>query len=289
MDQCGNRRGSFHRIGQPHIKRKLRRLAAGSNKKQQSGSGDDSGAFRQVEVLAGEVSNFGELKRSEDRRDEKHPENEPGIANAINDERLIRRVARRLPMKVKPNQQIRAQSHAFPPDKHEHIIICQDQREHREHEEIEVPKKSVVPPFMRHVPGRINMDQHSDPGYKQQPDARQWIQQKSGIRMERSLRPVRLQIIHLPGIGTEPGIKHSLEGLIIVRRSISRRVLPNRAASHQERQHHRSHANRAHRLLLQSPAKEKHNGGPNRRQQRDQIDVVEKHALSVLELLALSF
>ena len=41
VDECGNRRGAFHGVGQPDIERKLRRFAAGSNEQQQRGRGDD--------------------------------------------------------------------------------------------------------------------------------------------------------------------------------------------------------------------------------------------------------
>src|ERR1019366_2180348 len=41
MDECGNRRGAFHSVGQPDIERELCRLAAGSNEEQQRGRGDD--------------------------------------------------------------------------------------------------------------------------------------------------------------------------------------------------------------------------------------------------------
>jgi hypothetical protein len=54
VDERGNRRGTFHRVGQPDVERKLRRFAAGSDEQQQRGRGDhgiangEASAARQV-------------------------------------------------------------------------------------------------------------------------------------------------------------------------------------------------------------------------------------------------
>src|SRR5258708_6530832 len=77
-----------------------------------------------------------------------HPQKESSVANAVHDERLVGRVAGRFPVEVKADQQIRAQTDALPSDKQLGVVVPQNQRQHGEHEEVEVPEESVIPPLM---------------------------------------------------------------------------------------------------------------------------------------------
>ena len=176
-------------------------------------------------------------------------------------------------MKIKSDQQIRAQPHAFPPDKHQHVIIGQDQREHGEHEEVEVSEEAVVAAFMRHVSGRINMDQHADAGDEQQPDAGERIEQKSGVGLKRCRGPVGFLKVEMPGVSAEPGVEDFLVRLMVVRGGPVG-VLPHRAAGHQEREHDRADTDRAHRRLLQLAPKKEHDRRAEGGEERDQVDVV---------------
>ena len=121
---------------------------------------------------AGEMIHIDVAHRSQIPSDEKHPQQEPGVTDSVHDERLIRRIARRLALEIESDQQVRTQSYALPPHKHQHIVVRQDQRQHREHEKVQVSKKPVIPALVRHVPGRIDMDEHPDAGDEEQPDAR---------------------------------------------------------------------------------------------------------------------
>ncbi len=42
MDECGDRRGAFHGIGQPDIQRNLGRLAGRAEEEEQAGGGDEA-------------------------------------------------------------------------------------------------------------------------------------------------------------------------------------------------------------------------------------------------------
>ena len=42
------------------------------------------------------------------------------------------------------------------------MLFAENQREHREHEKIQVAEEAVVAAFVRHVSGGINVDQQSD-------------------------------------------------------------------------------------------------------------------------------
>jgi hypothetical protein len=118
------------------------------------------------------------------------------------------------------------------------------------------------------------MDQHPDAGDKEQPNAGERIEQETGIGLERRLRAVVSRVGQVPGIGTEPGVKNRLIGLVVVfacRRP--GRVLPDRSASHRESQYDHANTNSADCPLLKLTAKEEHDGRAEGRQQRNQPDV----------------
>ena len=54
-------------------------------------------------------------------------------------------------VEVVADQQIRTQTHAFPSDEHHHVVVAQDQREHREHEEVQVGEEPVEAVLFVHV------------------------------------------------------------------------------------------------------------------------------------------
>src|ERR1039458_3918838 len=108
-----------------------------------------------------------ESKRSAEPRDKEHPQYESRIADPVDDESLVFRVTRRLAMKLETNQKIRTQPHALHLKAQQHLVVGENQREHGEHEEVQVSEEPVVSALMRHVPGRINMDQHPNARNKQ--------------------------------------------------------------------------------------------------------------------------
>ena len=218
-----------------------------------------------------------EPQRSEVPRDGKHPEQEASISDAVNDECLVCRVAGRLAMKVETDQQVGAQTHAFPSHKHQHVVVAQDEREHREHEQVQVSEEAVIPTLVRHVTGRINVDQHSHAGHKQQPYAGEWIEQETGVRLKRRQLAIVGYIIELAGIRSQPCVYDLLKRLP---GSVSEfRVLPHRSARPDKRQHNRPDADRIDRRLLHLAAKKEHDRRANRGQQGYQPDVIEKYHL----------
>jgi hypothetical protein len=126
----------------------------------------------------------GEAKRAQIPGQRERAKNESGIADAVHDERLVGRGRSRLTMKVKTDQQIRAQAHAFPSHEQKHVVIRQDERKHRKHEQVHVSEEAVVAAFVRHVSGGVNVDQHAHAGHKEQPDRRERIEQESGVGVE---------------------------------------------------------------------------------------------------------
>ncbi len=256
VDQGADWRRAFHRVRQPHIKRQLRRLAAGSDEQKQRSRGDDGIADRKVSG-AGCSVDVDVAQRTHIPCDEEHAKDESRVADAVDDERLVRGIARRLALEIETDQQIRAQAHAFPADKHECVVVGEDECEHGEHEEVEISEEAVVAAFMSHVANGIDMDQHADAGDEQEPDAGEWVEQESGVGLEVGLRAVVCDVICVAGVGAEPGVENLLVGLVIVCVSPCV-VLQHRAAGHDEGKDNHAHAHGADRLLGQPAAKEEH-------------------------------
>ncbi len=81
---------------------------------------------------------------------------------------------------------------------------------------------------MRHVPGRIDVDQHSDAGNKQQPDGGQRIEQESGIGVEWGRSSVVREVGQMAGVGAQPGVENFFVRLAGLVGGIAT-VLPNRS------------------------------------------------------------
>src|ERR1035437_2278807 len=284
VDQRGNWSRAFHRIRQPDIERNLRRLAAGSDKQKQGSDRKHGIADRELTTARQRVY-VGEAKRPQIPDKGERAKNESGIADAVHDERLVGSGRSGVTMKVKTDQQIRAQAHAFPSYKQKHVVIRQDERKHRKHEQVHVPKEAVVTAFVRHVSGGVNVDQHTHAGDKEQPDRRERIKQESGVDVEGSECPVALNEIQMPVATAQPGIHNFLEGTPRAMRKVC--VLKDRKAGKKKRKHNHANANRVNRGLLQSPPEKKHHHGPEGREERDQPDVVKKdHVVSRRSLVA---
>ena len=59
---------------------------------------------------------FTSVKRSDPKYQaiDEHPEQESGVADAVDDERLVGRVTGRLAVEIEADQQVRTQAHALP-------------------------------------------------------------------------------------------------------------------------------------------------------------------------------
>src|SRR5262249_59779130 len=150
VNQRVNRRRAFHRIGQPDIKRNLRRLTAGAEHQAKRGDGEPSPSA--VNPHRRESAEYAflaaEIQRSEVLDEEEHADQEGEVANAVDDEGLLAGVGGRVFVKVEADQQIRSQPYAFPAHKQQKIVVGQHQHQHEEHEQVEVGEEAVIPTFM---------------------------------------------------------------------------------------------------------------------------------------------
>src|SRR5258708_29851520 len=93
-------------------------------------------------------------------------------------------------MKVKTDQQIRAQANTFPSHKQKHVVMSEDESKHRKHEQVHVSEEAVIAAFVRHVSGGVNVDQHAHAGHEEQPDGRERVKQEPGVGIEVGERTV---------------------------------------------------------------------------------------------------
>ena len=128
--------------------------------------------------------NGAEVQRTKCPEQQKHPQHEAEIADAVDDERLLARVRRRLLQEIKPDQQVAAQPHAFPAHKQQHIVRRQHQDEHEKHEQVQIGEEAVIALFMRHVTRGINVNQETDAGDHQQHHDGQLVELQIKARAE---------------------------------------------------------------------------------------------------------
>ena len=140
VDQSGDRRGAFHGVGQPDVKRNLGRFAASPDQQQQADGGQQpgSGSFdgQTCRILCDGTKHLPKIQRSEMSNHEKQRDQKPEIADAVDDERLFARRCGRILGEPESDQQIGRKAHAFPADKHQQVVAGQHQRQHEEHEQI---------------------------------------------------------------------------------------------------------------------------------------------------------
>ena len=88
----------------------------------------------------------GKVKRAERSPQDHQADDEAEVADAIDDERLVRRRAGGMPFDVETDQQIRADTDQFPEDKHLENVAGDHQPQHREAEQRHVREELVEPP-----------------------------------------------------------------------------------------------------------------------------------------------
>src|SRR5262249_1735215 len=132
-------------------------------------------------------------------------------------------------------------------------------------------EEAVIAAFMRHVPGGVDVNQQADSSDKQQPDTGEWVEQESDLGFEVGGVAVLGGVSEMTGVAAKPGIHRLIKGMGA---GVSMRVLPDRAARHDETESDHSYTHGAHGLLLQLLAEEEHERRAEGGQQRDEIDLV---------------
>ena len=201
VDQCANRRRAFHGIGEPYIERNLRRLPCRSHKQCERDANEQRVAHMEGaghDAFTKLFADLDEINCAEGHKDHHDPDGESPVTHPVHHKRLLRRVARALLVKVVADEQIRTQAHALPSDKHHHVVVAQNQREHGEHEQVQIREEAIVTILLVHVAGGVNVNQESDSRNNEDHDGGKRVEQKSPIHPE--IRQRSFRRVGRPGI-----------------------------------------------------------------------------------------
>ncbi len=169
--------------GSQTYKRNLRRLARRAHQheqadgRQQTGAGFDAQARDSLEYTV-------ILQRAEVLDQQKQRDQESEVADAVGNERLLACVRRRRFQEPEADQQIRSQAHPLPADKHQQVVVCQHQRQHEKHEEVQEGEVAVVAAFMRHVADGEDVNHKAHAGDDQQHHQRQLVEPEAVFNRE---------------------------------------------------------------------------------------------------------
>ena len=146
MDQGGDGSGAFHSVRQPDVQRNLRGLAGSAQHQQQRNGGEE--AALHLRIRGDGAEHLVEAEGAEVGDHQEHREQKAEVADAVKDERFLAGVRSRLTQVVKADQQVGGESHALPADEQEQEVLRQHQRQHEEHEQVEVGEVAPVSVFV---------------------------------------------------------------------------------------------------------------------------------------------
>src|SRR5581483_973285 len=159
MHQRRHRCRAGHCVRQPHVERNLRALAGAAEEQEQANRRDDGSTKLQRRCTRADAH---EVERTEIGEHQEHGDEKAEIADAIDDEGLLACVSVRFVAEPEADEQIRAQSNAFPPDEQQWIVAAQHEQQHEEDEEIQIGKVARIAGIVLHVPDAEQMDEETD-------------------------------------------------------------------------------------------------------------------------------
>ena len=189
VDQRRHRGRAFHRVGQPGVEAKLRRLAHRADEQQQAEH------RHRVEAMAKEpdgrsghggrgFQNFRNGDGVEHQIGAENPHHEAEIAHAVDDECLDRGgIGRRL-AEPEADQQIGCQAHAFPAEEHLQQVVGRHQHQHREGEEREIGEEARLVRLLVHIAPAIEVDEAGHAGNHHQHDRRHRVDAQRPLGVE---------------------------------------------------------------------------------------------------------
>src|SRR5260221_7647034 len=143
-------------------------------------------------------------------------------------------------MEVESYEKVAAKTYTLPSDEQQHIVVRQNQHQHEEHEQVQIPEEAVVTVIVRHVAGGVDMDQKTDARHHQDHHRAERVEQESPVGGERADAAVG----HVEGKSGQPG-----ELNYLVKPLFFGCQLEDRAHGKHERQQHHSRTDEADQLL----------------------------------------
>src|SRR5436190_51349 len=108
------------------------------------------------------LTNLRELQTSEHREDQHDADRQTPVTDAVHHKCFLSGVTGALFQSVIADQKIRAETDPLPADEHHQVVTAEDQRQHREHEEVEVREEAVKAVVFVHVADGVDVDKKSD-------------------------------------------------------------------------------------------------------------------------------
>ena len=141
-----------------------------------------------VAISGDKLADLGEdfriVERLEIDKDQEDRQKEPGVADAIDDKGLRRCLGRRHLVIVVADQEIGAETDAFPADEEHRVVVAHHQQQHRDHEEVHVREEARESLFTVHVADRIDVDEEAYSRHHEEHDAGERIHEEGHVDRE---------------------------------------------------------------------------------------------------------
>ena len=175
-------RRALHRVREPCVQRDLGRLREGADEQQDQPRRERPGV--PAEVPRGRVERREEVQRVRVAEDEEGAQDEPDVADHVDDERLdAGRCRGRAPVPER-DQQVGRGADEGPADDEQQEVARHHQHEHREDEEVQVGEEARVAPVVREVGHRVEVDQHRDAGHHQRHEDAQRVDEDRDLAVD---------------------------------------------------------------------------------------------------------
>ncbi len=194
VDEGGDRRRAFHRVGQPGVERQLGRLGDGATEQPER---DEVERARRELSGRGGVERQREVERPglEDEQEER--ERHRRVADRVHDERLLRGRHRLRPVVVEADQEVRGEADEAPADEQQQQVAAHHEHQHREDEEGHVGEVAALLVLALHVADRVPDDQPADAGDDQHHRQRDRVDED----LHRHLELAEPELDAEPGVG----------------------------------------------------------------------------------------
>ena len=189
VDQCGHRCGTCHGVREPGVERDLGRLTDAAEKEKECDERDlrsvgDKRSRRGLEDLQ-------KIQRPNRPEDHEHGQQQPEVADPVHDERLLTGSRLGLVVEPEPDEEVAAETHAFPPDEQDRKVGAEHQHQHEEDKQVQVGEIAWVRSVLTHVSHAEHVDQGTDTGHYHEHHGRQLVDLERQIDLQLTNRHPR--------------------------------------------------------------------------------------------------
>ena len=179
VDERRHRGRALHRVREPGLQRELAGLA-GRAEQQQERHGQDHAAAELVDA----VEDVGVVDRAEVGEHHEDGDRETGVTDAVHEERLLAGGRRARAQVPEGDQQVGREADALPAEVQHHVVVAEDQQQHRRDEQVEVAEELPAARVVVHVTHRVEVDQGADTRDQQDEHRRQRVEQQTQVDLE---------------------------------------------------------------------------------------------------------